>query len=43
MENKNYNKKRYYQLVKKELMGIIFKEEYSELLNYSCQLEAHLH
>ena len=43
MENTNYNKKRYYQLVKKELMGIIFKEDYSELLNYSCQLFAHLH
>lgn len=42
MVNKNYNKKRHYELLKKKSMGINLQEYSSELRQYSCMLEAHL-
>lgn len=42
MVNKNYNKKRHYELLKKKSMGINLQEYSSELGQYSCMLEAHL-
>ena len=42
MANKNYNKKRHYELLKKKSMGINLQEYSSELRQYSCMLEAHL-
>ena len=40
--NKNYIKKRHLELLKKRSMGMHSKEDFSELLNYSCMLNSHL-
>jgi len=40
--SKNYNKKRYFELLKKRSMGMDSEEFSSELWKYSCILENHL-
>lgn len=40
--NKNYNKKRHLELLKKGPRSMQSKEDYSELSNYSCILNGHL-